>query len=858
MKFYQQLLILFLLASLFGRCTNEDIVDNDSGAIDRGDKMELNLTVRVPGIATPATYALDETDEYELETIDVLVFKDNNSDPETFLYATHATDINNAAGSTSKSFKVLLKKSDGSEKHRVVLLANLRNEIDAVKGSFTTNKTKAEVLDMIRFTSAEWKTDEPDRIYLPMWGETGTTYTITANTNNQSLGLISLLRSVARIDVGLNFSTTDDVPLGLGSTFNIKSVAVYNSKSEGLAAPMGAVSGGGVVLPSISDGISLNSVIKYEHAQAGIGFIREIYASEYDNKSQSNDNNMFCIVVGGYYNGSTSETYYRIDFYDRSSSTPNTSRLDILRNYRYKVNITSVGGSGYQTPDEAFLSRPVNMTADVTAWNESFLENVATDGQYYLSVNKKEFTFARDASTTGDEPDFNALLVETNYPTGWKVDKIVGADGITETDWLTLSTNTGAAGTTQKVFLQFGENTGSMQRKATIWLTAGRISYPVQVTQTNEYGSFLDLKITDNEGNEIGSSLAFSISNPIEKIININWLPTSLPVNVTIEHGSTPFDFGSGSGMSADDITGGSKQYTITPSLGSTSLKSSTVTFTITRGTNSISKSVSFAQGAVNLNHDNQIYYGLNGQENTITIKTNTSWAIREVIGDTGILLNPLDMTQYGGNNEATGYPLKFSLKNSTSTVDNDRTFYIILYDPTGKMGDTRLQITGKVCGSNGNAVKMKIGNNEYLTHQYGDKCWMVENSIEGTTSLKAYDGNSKRVNGYYYTSYLEAPSACPAGWRLPEDADVTELINIVNATPIPPSAKWWVKNEGNPFAGNYNPSYPANGMWFNWGLAGYWWTSTANRAFTASNTGMSDPATNYYNYTISVRCVRN
>lgn len=65
----------------------------------------------------------------------------------------------------------------------------------------------------------------------PMWGETAAAQVISSAT---SLGTITLLRALARIDVGCALS--GETAAGVNG-FTLKSVSVYRTRDKGYAAP---------------------------------------------------------------------------------------------------------------------------------------------------------------------------------------------------------------------------------------------------------------------------------------------------------------------------------------------------------------------------------------------------------------------------------------------------------------------------------------------------------------------------------------------------------------------------------------------------------------------------------------------
>ncbi len=244
--------VLFVLLLLVG-C-------NDHSALDEGlndwvpDKeLYITLDISIPQIAYPyravntrSTYRPQSFDETYLESIDVLIFKQAVIQGEVAeFYVGHTRsereDIVNCDGSL-KQFSVKIKKSVDDEKFRLVVLANASVEIDEVEKQFTPMLTKREVFELISFdTSTAWNSADDTYRCLPMWGQTDAAFAISSTTTGASLGVIPMLRAVARIDVGVDISaqktsksndTLDSKPL-----FVIDEIRVCNANLKSQVAP---------------------------------------------------------------------------------------------------------------------------------------------------------------------------------------------------------------------------------------------------------------------------------------------------------------------------------------------------------------------------------------------------------------------------------------------------------------------------------------------------------------------------------------------------------------------------------------------------------------------------------------------
>ena len=292
----------------------------------------LTLHLSLPGSEKEAdTRAITsaQEDAIDISQLKVLVFKENGS---TEIFAYEAPQVKLQSG----KYVVTLKQSQAGEKYRLVIIANTGSKMPFIP----ENTPKSDALKMITFdASGEWKTNSStDYSPIPMWGESATMQSITPTT---SLGSITLLRALARIDVGCALS--GGTAAGI-SGFTLKSVSVYRTRNKGYAAPVngGTITNNVVTSVSIPSNAGTNGKLAY-NCTDGKSLMQYIYVAETEQGS-SKDNNV-CLVIGGTYTGSTN--YYRVDL------TSSGSYIPIKRNCRYIVNIKTVSNAGYATEAEA-------------------------------------------------------------------------------------------------------------------------------------------------------------------------------------------------------------------------------------------------------------------------------------------------------------------------------------------------------------------------------------------------------------------------------------------------------------------------------------------------------------------------
>lgn len=102
---------------------------------------------------------------------------------------------------------LLAKNTPSGDTSTFVMLANIAAS-DETGVDKLTGKTREEVMDLFTFSmpeKGEWKDGE-----LPMWGVSDPVRVDHSSSAVPKLGTIYLVRAVARVDVGLNLSSTSE------------------------------------------------------------------------------------------------------------------------------------------------------------------------------------------------------------------------------------------------------------------------------------------------------------------------------------------------------------------------------------------------------------------------------------------------------------------------------------------------------------------------------------------------------------------------------------------------------------------------------------------------------------------------
>jgi uncharacterized protein (TIGR02145 family) len=133
--------------------------------------------------------------------------------------------------------------------------------------------------------------------------------------------------------------------------------------------------------------------------------------------------------------------------------------------------------------------------------------------------------------------------------------------------------------------------------------------------------------------------------------------------------------------------------------------------------------------------------------------------------------------------------PASNQLKNITATIDmpytdGDQLLY------TGSSGIystivTDVPISSKTITFNFVACT-DADNNNYSIVQIGTQTWMAENLNYSTGNSWCYDNNSSNCNTYgRLYDWQTALGACPSGWHLPSDAELTVLTDFLGGESI-------------------------------------------------------------------------
>lgn len=463
-RLLQSVLALLLFGAAFTGCVKTEVVDEGPR------EAMVRFDVELPDVSVPATRAIQTENEAKVNSFYVLVFDKNDEFAYKKIVPSSAfTSETSGVGSTAKEIKTfnvsLLKSSSATDLYNIVLLAN----VDAS----TTLKAAVDAIivgndrETVLATLTQTYTGNP-AMPVPMASVPKAAVQVTETTNFSGANAFNMIRMVARIDVTLASS--------VATNYSVKRVLYYNYNTVGRVWTKnysGTVTTG-TTLPSNPGTATAHTYYAVANTRTGgladTHFEALLYAQE---AAVNSAMNRPCIVVELEDKAGASVGHYRADFLTSSGSP---KYLDILRNHRYKVEITNVYSNGFTDPDDAYNTTPVGMTATVVDWDEADMKNTIVNGNYWVSISSRELEVNYTAHTD------NSISITTNVSSGWNVTGIYNDANCTIAHggaWLTGATKSG-----NNLAVIVTENTSkTATRTAYVKLKAGTVEFTIKVIQ---------------------------------------------------------------------------------------------------------------------------------------------------------------------------------------------------------------------------------------------------------------------------------------------------------------------------------------------------------------------------------------
>ena len=409
---------LYIALAFFGLflpvgCISEVIVP------DAGENT-ITVTINVP-----VSRAIGSADDLVVNRIDVLIFNAGGA----YLGRVSPTFIN-GTGAT-RNFTVMVP--DGNLD--LVILANSRDRIDAISASLVVGSTTRAIAYTLLTESLPanniWNALPGSSGYrhIPMWGEA-----LNINAAITPTVSVELIRALAKINVRFLNQTVSD-------RLTITGVSLHNFHTNGyLASPNWDWTNPNASTPSptniankrtgFANGVTFPASVIVNNEIVDQIFLFEVAPpANPSNPTAADRVASTALIIRGYFDGSTTPSYYRIDLRDDTGVF-----LGVTRNHHYEIIINSVTGPGANTGAIAYDSELVNITATVRAWDAGSQVEV-NYGQYLMRTNASRFTFlsagnpAQSLNIFSDHP--GGWVIEPDYPS-WINLSITSSSNITD------------------------------------------------------------------------------------------------------------------------------------------------------------------------------------------------------------------------------------------------------------------------------------------------------------------------------------------------------------------------------------------------------------------------------------------
>lgn len=440
----------------------------DETAYPEGKEGTLTVTLHLPadmkssGIRTRSMAA-----DGGITKIDILAFSQSGSQ-YTFAYraGTTFTTENGTVTATIRNIQEL------AVDQRFLILVNMSNDDIAAAGIAFGDELEVARKKLVVTNDAEWPANigaSQDSRDIPM-------YALTDAMNVRgisSLGSYNVVRMLARIDVKNS-----------AANFQLEEAYLFNRRNKGYAGYKESNWDNNnevVATAEVPEGTTRTKLPTQAYlADGSYRIVNEIFSFE-SKGSPIEKKNATAIVVGGYYNGASTLTYYRIDISEtdeQGKPRPDTY-IDIKRNHLYDIDIQSVAAEGTYTAEDAF-DGAVFINATIKEYNLAN-QDIHFDGQHEFTIDKPELEFDEYPGS------MQQIKVTTTNPSGITPLTDASISYVDDAGWLSI-TPSGEEGVWNLTVTENGE---SSRREASFYVNVANFNYKVKVRQKGAPNSYI-------------------------------------------------------------------------------------------------------------------------------------------------------------------------------------------------------------------------------------------------------------------------------------------------------------------------------------------------------------------------------
>ena len=325
-------ILLAISAMLSLAACNREIIEPLHPVSDDGN-IVLDFSIVVPE-AQEATKSISSP---EITSLTVIAF-----DEYGYFVTAAAAEAVNGWGVTSAETEFTVELPQAASARKLHFVANCPKDV----GQFTYGHETDIMTGLVTTENndAYWQCREVNSLLVQ-----------DQNSLNAQLQKIPMIRNYAKIKI--------DTVVG---SFTLTGYAVIDAPTSGTVVPYNLSSGSFQPFDASTDYNALKTARYSSFMPEGVSFAFNaeddlenlvwavpaqdgtLPAGVYTYESSPSEKNETALLIRGKYDGSPTDTYYKVALYDAANGT-----YDILRNIEYTVNITNVVGAGYGTALEA-------------------------------------------------------------------------------------------------------------------------------------------------------------------------------------------------------------------------------------------------------------------------------------------------------------------------------------------------------------------------------------------------------------------------------------------------------------------------------------------------------------------------
>lgn len=409
-----------------------------------GDPVDITFSLDIPEATEVTSRAYDDN---SIRNIDLLVFNSSNQ----FIQRVKVDAIS-GTGAT-KTFSVRLPASTTQRTIHVIANARGNNNNDVISFAHIANNTP-ESTAIPGLVSGILTAGNSPQLPHVMWGRV----VLPAISSSYNIGsAIKMLRMTASMFVTCDTPTAAN---GLND-FTLTGFSVANTADRGRVAPNAytaeASTPSTITAPAGLNNIHYATTATNLWATATSNTTSELYLYEKNNTGAATD---LKIIIRGKWKGI--EGYYPVWMSDGSAT-----KINVIRNHRYKVTIKGVYGTGYSTYAEAIAATPSTSNIGVTITDTNAdITDVITDGKYTLGLGVNKVTVSGSGQKTLTK------VMKTNTGATLK--------GTTDVSWIT-GIDFVVSGNRWDLKATFSST--SSQRTGNITVRAGNLTRTLTITQ---------------------------------------------------------------------------------------------------------------------------------------------------------------------------------------------------------------------------------------------------------------------------------------------------------------------------------------------------------------------------------------